>query len=412
MKWALRFLKVIYVALIAALPIYALADNYQATVGSGTTFGSHVVTAVNYAEMMLCDFTAPSTQCAAVSSGGAVSTTAAQATAANLNATVVGTGTFAVQATQAGIWTDRIVGNLGGVFDFAGQNAASPANALLAGCQFNTTPTTITSTNASPCQLDNAGNLLVNVKTATGLTQGSTTSGQTGSLVMGAVTTAAPSYTTAQTNALSLDTAGNLRVNVTTNGAANQSVNVAQFGGVSTATGQVAVNTAPVTATNTALVVDLRPDSPGIVTLGQTTKSASVPVTIASDQYVDPCQSPNIAKSSVPISVTSATTTSLVATSGSTTVYVCGFSISIAPSATSADTALFERGTGAACVTTQASLTGTFGNGDLTTAAPPTVVTYGGAGQTVFKSAGTDAICLVTAGTTVNVQGVMTYVQQ
>lgn len=40
----------------------------------------------------------------------------------------------------------------------------------------------------------------------------STTSGQTGHLVMGAVTTAAPTYTTAQTNPLSLDTAGNLRI--------------------------------------------------------------------------------------------------------------------------------------------------------------------------------------------------------
>jgi len=35
---------------------------------------------------------------------------------------------------------------------------------------------------------------------------------------MGAVTTAAPSYTTAQTSPLSLDTAGNLRVNVVTGG--------------------------------------------------------------------------------------------------------------------------------------------------------------------------------------------------
>src|SRR6266850_5642151 len=55
---------------------------------------------------------------------------------------------------------------------------------------------------------------------------------------------------------------------------ANQSVNVAQFGGTSTSTGQVAVSVAPVTATNTALVTALRPDSPGIVALGQTTKSA------------------------------------------------------------------------------------------------------------------------------------------
>ena len=47
--------------------------------------------------------------------------------------------------------------------------------------------------------------------TAIGLAQGSTTSGQTGSLIMGAVTTAAPSYTNAQTSPLSLTTTGDLR---------------------------------------------------------------------------------------------------------------------------------------------------------------------------------------------------------
>lgn len=44
------------------------------------------------------------------------------------------------------------------------------------------------------------------------LTQGSTTSGEVGPLVQGAVTTAAPTYTTAKTNPLSLTTAGALRV--------------------------------------------------------------------------------------------------------------------------------------------------------------------------------------------------------
>jgi hypothetical protein len=46
----------------------------------------------------------------------------------------------------------------------------------------------------------------------TAATIGSTTSGQTGNLAMGAVTTGAPSYTTATTNNLSLTTVGNLRV--------------------------------------------------------------------------------------------------------------------------------------------------------------------------------------------------------
>lgn len=44
------------------------------------------------------------------------------------------------------------------------------------------------------------------------VSQGSTTSGEKGPLIQGAVTTAAPSYTTAQTNPLSLTTAGALRV--------------------------------------------------------------------------------------------------------------------------------------------------------------------------------------------------------
>lgn len=54
-----------------------------------------------------------------------------------------------------------------------------------------------------------AGSAVVGV---TGVVQGSTTAGQTGDLVQGAVTTAAPTYTTAQTSPLSLNTAGGLRV--------------------------------------------------------------------------------------------------------------------------------------------------------------------------------------------------------
>lgn len=83
-------------------------------------------------------------------------------------------GTWTVQqggapwsVSQSGNWTTRIVGNAGGVIDFAGQNAAQPANSILVGGEFNTTPTTIVSGNASPLQLDSAGNLLVNIKTPT-----------------------------------------------------------------------------------------------------------------------------------------------------------------------------------------------------------------------------------------------------
>lgn len=51
--------------------------------------------------------------------------------------------------------------------------------------------------------------------------QGSTTSGQLGPLIQGAVTTSAPAYTTGQTSPLSLTTNGILRVNPTTGGGAS-----------------------------------------------------------------------------------------------------------------------------------------------------------------------------------------------
>jgi len=94
-------------------------------------------------------------------------------------------------------------------------------------------------------------------------------------------------------------------------------------------------------------------------------------------------------------------------------IYVCGFAISIAGSASSAATAQFETGTGAACVTTQVVLTGTFGSNDAAVSTVPTVINYGGANQTVMSaSAAGNPICIVTAGTSVFVQGVLTYVQQ
>lgn len=67
---------------------------------------------------------------------------------------------------------------------------------------------TYTNAQTSPFSLDTTGQLRV---TGGGVAQGSTTSGQTGNLIQAAVTTAAPTYTTAQTSPLSLTTAGDLR---------------------------------------------------------------------------------------------------------------------------------------------------------------------------------------------------------
>lgn len=101
--------------------------------------------------------------------------TVAQATAANLNATVIGAGSAGT--ANAGVVTVQGIASM--------------------------TP------------------LLVNPGTAANFgvqTQGSTTSGQSGNLAQGAVTTAAPTYTTAQTSPLSLTTTGALRVAVTSGG--------------------------------------------------------------------------------------------------------------------------------------------------------------------------------------------------
>jgi len=69
------------IALLLATP--AAAQNYQATQGAGTTFGSKLVTAVNYPQFVLCDPTTPS-QCVGVNASGQM--------------TIVGTGTFATQS--------------------------------------------------------------------------------------------------------------------------------------------------------------------------------------------------------------------------------------------------------------------------------------------------------------------------
>jgi hypothetical protein len=172
----------------------------------------------------------------------AASVTVVQPTAANLNATVTGTvavsgvssvkpdGTVwtltgssanvnvsggSISASQSGNWTTRMVGNLGAALD-AVQNAAAPANELVVGGVYNSAAPTLTSGNASQLQLDVNGNLNVNIKAGAGSggtasSVGAALPGQ-GTLALGSVTTAAPSYTTATANALSLTTVGNLRV--------------------------------------------------------------------------------------------------------------------------------------------------------------------------------------------------------
>lgn len=133
-------------------------------------------------------------------------------------------------------------------------------------------------------------------------------------------------------------------------------------------------------------------------------------ITTSSNQ-TDPCQSSAVAKSSVTISISSAATTSLVAPNGSQVIYVCAYVMTISQVVTTANTIKFVRGTGATCGTGTADLTGAFGTGGVTAAAP--IVVASGTGHTQFKTAAADRLCVTTTiGATGFFHGVVTYVQQ
>jgi hypothetical protein len=167
--------------------------------------------------------------------------------------------------------------------------------------------------------------------------------------------------------------------------------------------GETAVNVPCVPSQNA--VVTITPGGAGNYTAVYNFVKPGHPAT------ADPCQNGGYGKTSAPINVTTATTTQLVAISGNATVYVCGVTMTIAPSGTTADTATFEYGTGANCGTGTTALTGALGAGDLTTTTGLLPVSFADPG-TSFRTPPGNALCLLSAGTTVNIQGFVTYVQQ
>jgi hypothetical protein len=126
----------------------------------------------------------------------------------------------------------------------------------------------------------------------------------------------------------------------------------------------------------------------------------------------DPCNSLSF-KQSAAINVSSATTTNLVSAVANKPIFICGFAMSIAGSATTAASAKFEYGTtvSTACDTGAQALTGTFGSGDAAVSTTPTVVVAGDGGSTLATIPAGNQLCVVTAGNAVDVQGVVTVVQ-
>jgi hypothetical protein len=115
-----RFLRSAFIAIGALVfsgGVIAIAD-YALTQGSGTTFASLVVAAKHYAAYVLCDATAGESQCAAVSSAGAVSV------AASALPLPTGAATSALQTTGNTALT-TINTTLGNPFQAGGALAAN-----------------------------------------------------------------------------------------------------------------------------------------------------------------------------------------------------------------------------------------------------------------------------------------------
>ena len=94
----------IVLALALGIVSPALAQNYQATQGAGTTFGTKLVGGVNYPQYVFCDPATPA-QCVAVNASG-------QMTIANTSFAVTNAGTFAVQLTGATNNINNIAGTV------------------------------------------------------------------------------------------------------------------------------------------------------------------------------------------------------------------------------------------------------------------------------------------------------------
>jgi len=117
----------------------------------------------------------------------------------------------------------------------------------------------------------------------------------------------------------------------------------------------------------------------------------------------DPCQNPSVAKSTVSVAVTSATTTRLVALVTGAQVYVCDLALTTV--GTSASVQL-EYGTGATCGTGTTALTGA-----MVPSATVGVIKLG-FGGTVTTAPASQSLCLVSGATVTSVEGVLSYVQQ
>jgi hypothetical protein len=261
-------------------------------------------------------------------------TNAAQETGGNLAATATVAGTTADSA-WAGTGNATLDAALKGIYNVA--------NSPILGAVTTAAPTYTPGTNGS-ASLNPSGGLRVDgsgvtqpvssstLATAanqpTNAAQGSTTAAQTGHLVEGAVTTAAPTYTTAQTNPLSMTTAGALRGDLSSSAGTALGAPTA-FG--TSPSGNVLGTNSDVTACAICVVA-----APAAI-------ANSLPV-VPSSQYPANATAAAVPVTATATGTTAATVATLAAVSGKTT-FICGFTITADATALAVGTASVAGGT-------------------------------------------------------------------
>jgi hypothetical protein len=320
------------VALIGLSTVGALA-NYAMTQGSGTTFASSVIGSVHYVQMLLCDATAGGTQCAAVSSGGAVKVD----------------GSAVTQPVSG-----TVTANLGTL-----NGAATAANQTGGGQKSQ--------------QVDGSGNVAPVGDTAARAPFTKVTDGTNGPAAV------KPASTAAATTDPSL----------VTNESPNSQISVAA--GTTADSAWAGSGNASIIAALKGIYNNLTGSTPGCAQTPCTTTIGNV--------GIDPSGGKGT-PSSVPINVSTATTTQLVAISGTTSIYVTSYDVI----AGGAGNITFEYGTGSACGTGTTPLTGAY---PLVAQAG---IAKGDGTGTVLKVPAGNALCVLTSAS-VQYSGSVSYQQ-
>lgn len=333
-----------------------------------------------------------------------------------VNATLQATGTTAIGKVDP-----NTIANWGLVVST--QNSATPTNGQLIEGQFNTTPTTITSGNVSPLQMDNAGNLLVNIKAGAGsggtaITDNAAfTTGTTSETPIGCYA-GTPSATANHSTIVACTTAGSVHTTVD-NTNANGSAVSASSSPVVIASDQAAVAVKVASGAIASGAVASGAFASGSIGSGAIASGAVASGAFASGAFAsgsflnatagDPCMFQ--AKTNVPISTASGTV-ALVAGVSAKKIYVCSLSL-----ITSGAIAVsLSEGSGTTCGTSaQAGVIGVATNGTAANGlslAANGGLTLGNGGGTIAQTAtAANYLCLFQSGTT-QMAGNLTYVQQ